>query len=35
VRANGKLEQIDTIDLGFPLGLEPDIAAFVAQKEIC
>lgn len=34
VRAKGKLEQIDTIDLGFPIGLEPDIAAFVAQKEI-
>jgi|GEM_PF-342275 len=34
VRNNGNLEQIDTIDLGFPLGLEPDIAAFVAQKEI-
>lgn len=34
VRNNGKLEQIDTIDLGFPIGLEPDIAAFVAQKEI-
>ena len=30
VRNNGKLEQIDTIDLGFPLGLELDIAAFVA-----
>lgn len=34
VRNNGKLEQIDTIDLGFPLGLELDIAAFVASKEI-
>lgn len=34
VRTNGKLERIDTIDLGFPIGLEPDIAVFVAQKEI-
>lgn len=34
VRVHGKLELIDTIDLGFPLGLEPDIAAFVSQKEI-
>ena len=34
VRSGGHLEQIDTIDLGFPLGLEADIAAFVAEKEV-
>lgn len=34
VRANGAIQRIDTIDLGFPLGLEPDIAEFVAQIQI-
>lgn len=34
ISANGKLQRIDTIDLGFPLGLEPDISKFIAQKEI-
>jgi sigma-B regulation protein RsbU (phosphoserine phosphatase) len=34
LRHNGELEQIDTFDLGFPLGLEADIATFVAQTEI-
>lgn len=34
VRSGGHLEQIDTIDLGFPLGLEADITAFVAETEV-
>ncbi|MGF1482632.1 MAG: PP2C family protein-serine/threonine phosphatase [Cyanophyceae cyanobacterium] len=34
VRADGSLERIDTIDLGFPLGLEADIASFVAQTHV-
>ena len=28
------IELIDTIDLGFPIGLEEDIADFVAQKKV-
>lgn len=34
VRASGQVQRIDTIDLGFPLGLEPDISPFVASLEI-
>jgi two-component system, sensor histidine kinase ChiS len=34
VRAEGKLEQIDTIDLGFPIGLEEDIAELVNQVTV-
>jgi len=34
VRANGEVELIDTLDLGFPIGLEEDIAAFVGQKRV-
>jgi len=34
VRANGELEQIDTVDLGFPIGLEEDIADFVSQTSV-
>jgi sigma-B regulation protein RsbU (phosphoserine phosphatase) len=34
VRANGTVEQIDTFDLGFPLGLELDISQFVAEAQI-
>jgi len=33
VRA-GKVELIDTFDLGFPIGLEPDIADFVSATQI-
>ncbi|MDX1977525.1 MAG: SpoIIE family protein phosphatase [Pseudanabaenaceae cyanobacterium bins.68] len=29
VRTNGKVERIDTMDLGFPIGLEQDISGFV------
>jgi len=34
VRSNGEVEQIDTMDLGFPLGLEEDITDFVATTQI-
>lgn len=34
VRSNGSLEQIDTIDLGFPIGLTEDIADFVAEARV-
>ncbi|MFB2898574.1 SpoIIE family protein phosphatase [Aerosakkonemataceae cyanobacterium BLCC-F50] len=34
VRNNGEIERIDTFDLGFPLGLEPDITQFIQQVEI-
>ncbi|WP_333276839.1 MULTISPECIES: PP2C family protein-serine/threonine phosphatase [unclassified Microcoleus] len=32
VRCNGCVERFDTIDLGFPIGLDADIAEFVAEK---
>jgi sigma-B regulation protein RsbU (phosphoserine phosphatase) len=32
VRKGGHLEQIDTIDLGFPIGLEEDIADFISRR---
>jgi len=31
---NGHIDLIDTIDLGFPIGLEKDVSAFIAEKEI-
>lgn len=31
VRAGGAVERFDTIDLGFPIGLDADIAEFVAE----
>jgi two-component system sensor histidine kinase ChiS len=31
---NGELSLIDTFDLGFPVGLEPDITAFVSEQEL-
>ena len=34
VRASGTIERIDTIDLGFPIGMVEDISAFVAQTQI-
>jgi phosphoserine phosphatase RsbU/P len=33
-RANGAIEQIDTFELGFPLGLEADITSFVNQATV-
>ena len=34
VRASGGVERIDTLDLGFPIGLEQDISPFVATRNI-
>lgn len=34
VRANSDVERIDTIDLGFPIGLVDDITEFVTQRQI-
>lgn len=34
VRVNGDIEQFDTLDLGFPIGLEPDIATFIHQAHV-
>lgn len=34
VRSNGAVERIDTLDLGFPIGLEADIAEFVAETSV-
>lgn len=34
VRKDGRVERIETGDLGFPVGLEPDIASFIATREI-
>lgn len=34
VSKTGKIERIDTFSLGFMVGVEPDIAQFVAQHEV-
>ncbi|MEG4375549.1 MULTISPECIES: AAA family ATPase [unclassified Microcoleus] len=34
VRTDGNIERLDTMELGFPLGLEEDIADFVSQVEV-
>lgn len=34
VRTTGAIEQIDTLDLGFPLGIEADITPFIAQAQV-
>lgn len=34
VRSGGRVERIDTIDLGFPIGLEAEIADFIAQTQV-
>ena len=34
VRAGGTVERIDTVDLGFPIGLDADIAEFIGQQTI-
>jgi two-component system sensor histidine kinase ChiS len=34
VRADGALERIDTVDLGFPIGLEANIDDFVSQTQV-
>jgi sigma-B regulation protein RsbU (phosphoserine phosphatase) len=34
VRAGGQIERIDTIDLGFPIGLDDDIADFISHISV-
>jgi len=34
VRQSGKVEQIDTMDLGFPIGLELDISEFINYQDV-
>jgi len=34
IRDNGEVERIDTVDLGFPVGLEADISPFVATLSL-
>jgi predicted ATPase/serine phosphatase RsbU (regulator of sigma subunit) len=34
VRSGGEVERIDTMDLGFPIGLEPEIADFIAEAPV-
>ncbi len=34
VRQGGRVEQIDTLDLGFPIGLEEDITHLIAQIQL-
>src|SRR4028118_2318895 len=34
VRADGKLECIDTMDLGFPIGLVEEIGEFIASSQV-
>lgn len=34
IRKDGSVERIDTIDLGFPVGLEPDISDFVDTRDL-
>ncbi|MBE9175207.1 PP2C family protein-serine/threonine phosphatase [Synechocystis salina LEGE 06155] len=34
IRSDGTIEEIDTIDLGFPLALEKDITTFIARTQI-
>src|SRR6202012_386278 len=34
IRENGNLERYDTLDLGFPLGLEQKISSFIGETRI-
>ncbi len=34
VRASGEVERIDTIDLGFPIGLEAEIGEFIDRQQL-
>ena len=34
VRGDGKVELVDTVDLGFPIGLDDSIADFIGQTTI-
>jgi sigma-B regulation protein RsbU (phosphoserine phosphatase) len=32
VRQNGEIQRVDTVDLGFPIGLDDDIADFISHR---
>lgn len=34
VRASGKIERVDTIDLGFPIGLDEEITQFISHVSV-
>ena len=34
VRVSGEVERVETIDLGFPIGLDLEIADFIAQEQV-
>ncbi len=34
IRQTGEIEQIDTMDLGFPIGLDAEISEFINQTEV-
>jgi sigma-B regulation protein RsbU (phosphoserine phosphatase) len=34
IRADGSIERIDTMDLGFPVGLESEISQFIQSRTI-
>lgn len=34
VRGAGEIELVDTLDLGFPIGLDDDIASFIKEKRV-
>ncbi|MCC5618430.1 SpoIIE family protein phosphatase [Nostoc sp. CHAB 5836] len=34
VRASGEVERVETMDLGFPIGLDSEIADFIAQEQV-
>ena len=34
MRKDGSLARIDTVDLGFPIGLEFDISPFIATRDV-
>jgi sigma-B regulation protein RsbU (phosphoserine phosphatase) len=34
VRAGGDIERVDTLDLGFPLGIEADVSPFLAEAKV-
>ena len=34
VRRDGTLERVDTVDLGFPIGLDTEIADFIGQRTV-
>src|SRR5262249_57464382 len=34
MRYDGTVERVDTMDLGFPIGMDEDIAAFIQQASV-